>query len=86
VQKKSNQRRAGIALFPIRTGIFNRYAITKRSIAAIKTRIDRNTNGSAYGNPYLAPTNPVLHNKTKSAGANRANFNPRRSPSGLLEI
>ena len=70
----------------MRTGIFNRYAITNRSTAAIKTRMDRNTNGSAYGNPYLAPTKPVLHKRTKSAGANRANFNLRRSPSGLLKI
>ena len=75
-----------MALFPMRTGIFKRFAITNRSIAAIKTRIDRNTNGSAYGSPYLAPTKPVLHNRTKSAGANRANFNLRRSPSGLLKI
>ena len=75
-----------MALRPTRTGIFNRYAIRKRSTAAIKTRIDKNTNGSAYGNPYLAPTKPVLHKRTKSAGAKRANFNLRRSPSGLLKI
>ena len=40
-------------------------AIIKRITAAIRIRIERKIKGSAYGKPYLAPINPVLHNATK---------------------
>ncbi len=55
-------------------------------MAAIRIRIDKKMKGSAYGNPYLAPTKPVLHNKTKSAGANLSKVNLRKSPSRRPEI
>jgi hypothetical protein len=43
-------------------------------------------NGSAYGNPYFAPTKPVLHKSTKSTGANLESFTPRKSTSTELRI
>ena len=70
----------------MRIGIFINLASANKSAAASKIRTDRKTNGSAYGNPYLAPTKPVLHKRTKRAGANLASVKLRRSPSGPLKI
>ena len=70
-----------IAFDPIAIGDFNTAAIAKRMRAAIRTLIAKKIKGSAYGRPYLAPTKPVLHRRTKTSGANLESFNPRRSPS-----
>ena len=67
-----------IARAPMVTGAFNTRAIANRMTAAISTRIARKIKGSAYGSPYLAPTKPVLHNKTKRSGATLESFNPRK--------
>jgi len=75
-----------MAPLPIRIGIRINRASANKSTAAIKTRIDKKTNGSAYGNPYLAPMKPVLHKRTKRPGANLSKVNLRRSPSGQLMI
>ena len=55
-------------------------------MAAIRIRTDKKIKGSAYGNPYLAPTKPVLHKMTKRAGANLTKINLRKSPSRRPEI
>lgn len=59
-------------------------AIANKISAAIKTRTDKNMNGSAKGKPYFAPIKPVLHNSTKSTGANLDSFMPRKSISTEL--
>jgi hypothetical protein len=56
-------------------GDFRSNAIPKRIIAAINNRSAKKMNGSAKGKPYLAPTKPVLHKRTKMYGAKRETFN-----------
>jgi len=75
-----------IAFEPIAIGDFIIAAIAKRMTAAIRTLVAKKMKGSAYGRPYLAPTKPVLHRRTKRSGAIFESFNPRRSPSGVLMI
>ena len=61
-------------------GIFIKRTRASNKTEAIKTRTDKNMNGSAYGNPYLAPTKPVLQRRTNRNGANFWSFNLRKSP------
>ena len=75
-----------IADFPMAIGDFKSAAIANNNNAAIKTRTDKKMKGSAYGNPYFAPTKPVLHKTTKSIGAKLANFKPRKLTSIALTI
>jgi len=75
-----------IADFPIAIGDLVAAAIENKIAAAIRTLTARKMNGSAYGKPYLAPINPVLHNATNRNGANFDNFKLRKSPSAELEI
>ena len=58
----------------------------KRITAATKTRTAKKMNGSANGRPYFAPTNPVLHSKTKRIGASLESFKLRKAPSGEPKI
>ena len=75
-----------IADVPIAIGDFMSAATANKMSAAIKTRTDKNMNGSAYGKPYFAPTKPVLHKSTNRTGANLENFTPRTSTSTELMI
>jgi hypothetical protein len=75
-----------IADLPIAIGDFKSAAIANNSSAAIKTRTAKKIKGSAYGNPYFAPTKPVLHKITKRIGAKLTNFKPRKSTSTALVI
>jgi hypothetical protein len=73
-----------IADVPMAIGDFNNAATANKMRAAIKTRTDKNMNGSAKGKPYFAPTNPVLQRTTKRTGANLEKVKPRKSPSTAL--
>lgn len=85
-KKKPITAERAIAERPIKIGVLSAAATTKSNKAAISTRVARKMKGSANGSPYLAPTNPVLHKRTKRSGADLESFNPRRSPSDEPEI
>ena len=45
------------------------HATTASIVATARNRIARKVAGSAWGNPILAPINPVLQSTTNNAGA-----------------